>query len=62
MSDEEKTGQSPPEPEKPKVEWSYKTEFGINGRMREIVNMTIKTAEAEIERYRRKIEKLTYGS
>lgn len=49
-------------PDKPKVEWEYKTEFGINARMREIIDTTIKVAEIEIDTYRRKIAKLTYGS
>lgn len=42
-------------------EWKFKTEFGINERMREIVEMTIRVANDEIARNRRKIDKLTYG-
>lgn len=49
-------------PKKPQIEWEYKTEFGINARMREIIDTTIKVAEAEIATYKRKIERLTYGS
>ena len=49
-------------PEKPKATWEYKEEFGINTRMREILEETKKVCEAQIEQYRRKLEKLTYGS
>lgn len=60
MSDEEKD----PNAEKTQGEatWEYKTRFGINDKISEVVQQTIKVAEAEIEGYRRKIEKLTYGS
>lgn len=53
--------EGPPEPPKG-PEWEYKTEFGINSRMREVIDLTLKVAEAEIETYRKKIDKLTYGS
>lgn len=55
MSDEKKE-------ETPQLEWEYKTEFGINTKMREVIQATLKVAEASIESYRKKIEKLTYGS
>lgn len=64
MSEESKTGNtSDPTPtDPPKATWEYKTEFGINARMREVIEATIKVAEAEVEAYKRKIERLTYGS
>ena len=63
MSEEEKEPtELPEEPPKPKANWEYKTEFGINTKMREVIQATIKVCEAEIKTYRRKIEKLTYGT
>jgi hypothetical protein len=49
-------------PPKPKAHWEYKSEFGIHARMREVIEMTIKVTTIEIDGYRRKIERLTYGS
>jgi hypothetical protein len=49
-------------PEPPKVEWEYKTQFSINERMREVIQATIKVAQADIESYRKKLRKLTYGA
>jgi len=52
----------PEETSKAQATWEYKTEFGIAAKMREVIEVTVKVAETEIERYKRKIEKLTYGS
>lgn len=65
MSGDPRDGDTPDEtaaPEPPKATWECKTEFGINARMREVIEATIKVAEAEVETYKRKIERLTYGS
>jgi hypothetical protein len=60
MSDETKPKEETPAPEAPK--WEYKTEFGINTQMREVVRLTVSATEAEIKLLRRKLEKLQYGS
>lgn len=63
MSDEEKKDEStetPPEP--PKANWEFKQEFGIVTKMREIVLLTKEAHEIEVDRLRRQLEKLTYGS
>lgn len=52
----------PEEPAAPKHVWEQRNEFKINGRMREVVNLTISATEAELAVLRRKLEKLTYGS
>ncbi len=70
MSDETKTEEEPkaeasaetPKPEPPKANWEYKKEFGIVTKMREIVLLTKEAHEIEVERLRRQLEKLTYGS
>jgi hypothetical protein len=49
-------------PVKPQARWEHKTEFGVNTQMRSIIDLSIKVAEAEIDSYRRKLDKLTYGS
>jgi hypothetical protein len=51
--------ETPPEP---RFNWEYRTEFRINQQMREVVGLTKKVVEGEIDRLRRKVEKLTYGS
>ena len=51
-----------PSGEQPQFNWEYRTEFRINTQMREVVALTRKVVEGEIDRLRRKIEKLTYGS
>lgn len=48
--------------ESPRFDWEYRTEFRITSQMREVVKLTKAVAESEIERLRRKLEKLTYGS
>lgn len=48
--------------QRPPPQWEYRTEFRINTQMREVLNLARKVTEAEIERLRRKVEKLTYGS
>jgi len=51
------TDSSPPPPK-----WEYRTELKINARMRELVALTKLVTEGEIDRLRRKVEKLKYGS
>jgi hypothetical protein len=46
---------------KPKVNWEYKTEFGINTKMKEILKMTLTAAQAERDRLKKKLDKLQYG-
>lgn len=43
-------------------QWEFRKEFRINTQMREMLNLTRKVTELEIDRLRRKVEKLTYGS
>ena len=50
------------EQEKPQAVWEQRTEFRINEQMREIVKATLNVCNAQITLYRRKIEKLQYGS
>ena len=56
----------PTEPESgdkpPQANWEFRKEFRINTKMREILNLTKQVTESEIDRLRRKVEKLTYGS
>lgn len=58
MSDDPKP--EPPQDEAPS--WQYKTEFGINTRLREVIKMTIEASTLEVEALKRKLDKLTYGS
>lgn len=58
---EEPAVEPAPEPKENAPEWKYKSEFGINTRMREVIELTISVCNAEIASNRRKIEKLTYG-
>lgn len=68
MNDAPKDEAPPPEAAKPEAapepehKWEYRTEFKITGRMREVIELTIKAVEAEKDVLRRKLEKLTYGS
>jgi hypothetical protein len=66
MSDEPEAPEAPEAPEsaeeRPPFAWEYREEFKITGQMREMLNLTKKVAEAEIDRLRRKVDKLTYGS
>jgi hypothetical protein len=59
MADQEET---PKEEETPKAEWEQRSEFRIHSHMQEIVKATVTVAEAQINLYKRKIEKLQYGS
>lgn len=62
----EQTGDKKDEPTgeqtRPPLQWEYRTELKINARMRELISMTKAVTEAEVDRLRRKIEKLKYGS
>jgi len=49
---------APPDPPR----WEYRKELKIQGKMREIVQMTIEASQKEVALLRRKIQKLTYGS
>lgn len=53
--------EGPPEPP-PGPNWGYKTEFAINGRMRDLIQKSISAAEQERDALLRKLERLTYGS
>jgi hypothetical protein len=55
-------GTAEPPKEAPRFNWEFREEFRINKQMREVVTLTKAVAESEIERLRRKVEKLTYGS
>lgn len=46
----------------PQAEWKYQNEFPIQGRMREVVKLTLEAAKAELEKNRKKLKKLQYGS
>lgn len=46
---------------KPKASWEYKTEFGINTRMKEVLKATLAAAQAERDRLKKKLDKLQYG-
>lgn len=48
--------------EEPRFNWEYREEFRINTKMREVIKLTKLITESEIDRLRRKVEKLTYGS
>lgn len=59
MADE----QAPPPQEEPEApRWEHREELKIQGKMREVVKMTIGATEKEIEGLRRKVARLTYGS
>jgi hypothetical protein len=63
---ENKTPEALPEPEKtegpPGPTWEYRNNMKITERFTAIVNMTKDVAQAEINRLRKKVDKLTYGS
>lgn len=59
MSEETKDPETPPEP--PKLEWQYRNGFGINDRMKEVIEATIKMAQSEVEKHRKKLRRLQYG-
>lgn len=52
--------EKPKEPEPPT--WEYRTDFGINKKMQEVIVLTISATQSEIQTLRRKLEKLQYGS
>jgi len=54
----EKEEVAEPEP----LRWEQRSELKIQGKMREVIKMTIAASEKEIEHLRRKLKKLTYGS
>lgn len=54
------SNEKPETPEPPK--WEHKTEFGINTKLKDIVSKAIDASSAEVERLKRQIDKLTYGS
>ena len=56
-SDDQAPEETPPTPA-----WEYREEFKINRHMREMVQLTQKVVETEVERLRRQLDKLTYGS
>lgn len=61
----EATPDAEPKPEaesRPPLEWEYRTELKINARMRELITLTKMVTEGEVDRLRRKVEKLKYGS
>lgn len=43
------------------AEWKYQKEFPIQGRMREVIKLTIEATKAELEKNRKKLRKLQYG-
>ena len=55
-----------PEKDESEVEqqakWKHQKEFPIQGRMREVVKLTIEATKAELEKNRKKLRKLQYGS
>ena len=58
MSDEK----SDPPAEKQPPSWEHKTEFEINRRLKDIVVKAIDASGAEVERLKRQLDRLTYGS
>ena len=47
---------------KPKAEWKFKQRFPIQDRMIEVVQLTKKAAEQELEVLRKKLRKMQLGS
>ena len=47
---------------KPKGEWKYKQRFPIQDRMIEVIQLTKKAAESELEVLRKKLRKMQLGS
>lgn len=62
MSAEEGAAPGQEPEEKPKIEWQYKKEFAIQGRMREAVTLAISATQDELAVLRRKLSKAQYGS
>jgi hypothetical protein len=48
--------------EQPQHEWKYQESFPIYGRMKQLINLTIKATEQQLVADRRKLRKLQYGS
>lgn len=48
------------EPEPPK--WEFRSNFAINNSMREVIELAVKLAQSEVDRYREKLRRLTYGA
>jgi len=51
-----------PSQEEEAPKWEYKKTFAINETMKAVIEATIKTTQSEIDKYRKKLSKLTYGS
>lgn len=49
------------EGEESRFNWEYRNEFRVNTQMRDLVQLTRVVTETEIDRLRRKLEKLNYG-
>lgn len=47
--------------ETPIPEWEYKTTFGINARMKEVLEKTLEAAKAERNVLLKKLRKAQYG-
>ncbi len=68
MSEEKPTPEATPAPEAqeapkpPPPQWEYRTNMKVTGRMAEVVKLTIDVSKGEVNRLRRQLEKLTYGS
>jgi len=58
MAEEDKT--EPPDDVK-KPSWEYKNDFGINMKMKEMLKATLAASELELDRLRKKLNKLQYG-
>jgi hypothetical protein len=41
--------------------WEYKNDFGINVKMKEMLKATLVASESELDRLRKKLNKLQYG-
>jgi hypothetical protein len=65
MADETEN-KSAPEPEKaetpPAPSWEYRNNMKIVEKLTNVVNLTKDVTQSEINRLRKKIDKLTYGS
>lgn len=45
-----------------KPEWKHRTRFPIQDRMSEVIRLTIKATQSQIELERKRLRKLQYGS
>jgi len=61
MSEENKPTEQSPDNVKPKYNWEYKKDFGINVKMKEILKATLTAAQAERDRLIKKLERLQHG-